>query len=279
MNIQEARIHLEQSVRNIYTEREATLIARYLTEDLIGKDHHTQIPLSVTQIDSIMDASKRLANHEPWQYISGWADFYGYKFKVSNVVLIPRPETEELVYAALKIIQEDNIKSVMDIGTGSGIIPVTISIKCKKKLSVHATDISEAALDIAKSNAILHNVYIQFVLNDILDSSLWHTLPKVGMILSNPPYIGRDEAEQLASNVVDFEPHTALFTNDNPLEFYDAISRMIVQYQNSGCKVLVEINEQYGNEVMELFKQNGLSDVKIIADMQGKNRIVYAIKL
>lgn len=278
MNLSEARQFLQESITSMYTEREASLIVRYLVEDLIGSNFpHDQL-LNVSQEALIVQARERLLNHEPWQYISGWADFYGLKFKVSNAVLIPRPETEELVSSTLKLIRKGNSNTLMDIGTGSGIIPITISKNAKINLNIFATDISPDALFIAKSNALLHHVDIQFIQGDILDSKQWINLPTVDIITSNPPYIGTDEKDQLSAHVFNHEPHIALFAYHNTMEFYDAISRMAQTVQKPGCKLLLEINEQYGKEVMEVFQKNGLININLLQDLQGKDRIVTAEK-
>ena len=278
MNLSEAQQFLQESITSIYTEREASLIVRYLVEDLIGSTYALDQLLDESQEALIVQARARLLNHEPWQYISGWADFYGLKFKVSNAVLIPRPETEELVSSTLEIIRKGHCNSLMDIGTGSGIIPITISKKVKSNLNIYATDISADALEVAESNAILHRVDIQFIQGDILDSKQWVYLPIVDIITSNPPYIGTDEKNLLSAHVINHEPHIALFAYHNTLEFYDAISRMAQTIQKSGCKLLLEINEQYGKEVMDVFKNNGLININLLQDLQGKDRIVTAEK-
>jgi release factor glutamine methyltransferase len=274
MNIIEATQIIKNAILNIYTEREASLIAKYVVEDIT--DHQFEFNEDVETL--ILQAKERLLQQEPWQYISGWADFYGLKFKVTPDVLIPRPETEELVSMALNYIHKKQINYVLDIGTGSGIIPITIGIKAKKSLKIEASDISQSALNIANENAHFHNVNISFILNDILDQNNWHLLPKVDLVTSNPPYIGQEEKSNLSSHVINFEPHLALFANHHVLEFYEAISLMVMQFQNPGCLLLVEINELYGNEVCDVFIKNGLTNVHSHVDMQGKTRIVQGEK-
>ncbi|MCZ2100223.1 MAG: peptide chain release factor N(5)-glutamine methyltransferase [Chitinophagales bacterium] len=278
MHLSEAIQHIQQSIHEIYDEREAFLIAKYLTEDLIGTGIASNHQLTEVEIERIQQAIKRLLNHEPWQYISGYADFYGLKFKVTPDVLIPRPETEELVSIALDLIKEKGYHSIMDIGTGSGIIPITIGKKAKNVPSIYATDISVQALDIAIQNAQYHGVHINWIENDILQDSHWANLPKVDMVLSNPPYIGQEEAASLSEQVIAYEPHLALFTHHHSLEFYDAISKMVMLHQNRGCKLLSEINEKYGQEVVDLYKENGLIQVELLQDLQGKDRIVTGTK-
>lgn len=260
-----------------YDARESSIIARYLIEDLFSKSFHSDELLNQSEVDVLENTALRLQKNEPWQYIGGVADFYGLKFNVNPSVLIPRPETEELAYLAIDIIKKYNISSVMDIGTGSGILPITIAKKAAIP-EVYGLDVSVGALETAKSNAGLHDVQIQWLHNDILDRELWHQLPKVGLVVSNPPYISRDEKVEMQANVLDYEPELALFVQNSPLEFYDAIADFVILFQDSDCKLLVEINEKYGKEVSNLFMDKGLKNIILLQDLQGKDRIVGAEK-
>lgn len=260
-----------------YDARESSIIARYLIEDLFSKSFHSDELLNHSEVDVLENTALRLQKNEPWQYIGGVADFYGLKFNVNPSVLIPRPETEELAYLAIDIIKKYNIFSVMDIGTGSGILPITIAKKAAIP-EVYGLDVSVGALETAKSNAGLHDVQIQWLHNDILDRELWVQLPKVGLVVSNPPYISRDEKVEMQANVLDYEPELALFVQNSPLEFYDAIADFVILFQDSDCKLLVEINEKYGKEVSNLFMDKGLKNIILLQDLQGKDRIVGAEK-
>lgn len=260
-----------------YDARESSIIARYLIEDLFSKSFHSDELLNHSEVEALENTALRLQKNEPWQYIGGVADFYGLKFNVNPSVLIPRPETEELAYLAIDIIKKYNISSVMDIGTGSGILPITIAKKAAIP-EVYGLDVSVGALETAKSNAGLHDVQIQWLHNDILDRELWHQLPKVGLVVSNPPYISRDEKVEMQANVLDYEPELALFVQNSPLEFYDAIADFVILFQDSDCKLLVEINEKYGKEVSNLFMDKGLKNIILLQDLQGKDRIVGAEK-
>ncbi len=260
-----------------YDARESSIIARYLIEDLFSKSFHSDELLNQSEVDVLENTALRLQKNEPWQYIGGVADFYGLKFNVNPSVLIPRPETEELAYLAIDIIKKYNISSVMDIGTGSGILPITIAKKAAIP-EVYGLDVSVGALETAKSNAGLHDVQIQWLHNDILDRELWHQLPKVGLVVSNPPYISRNEKVEMQANVLDYEPELALFVQNSPLEFYDAIADFVILFQDSDCKLLVEINEKYGKEVSNLFMDKGLKNIILLQDLQGKDRIVGAEK-
>ena len=260
-----------------YDARESSIIARYLIEDLFSKSFHSDELLNHSEVEALENTALRLQKNEPWQYIGGVADFYGLKFNVNPSVLIPRPETEELAYLAIDIIKKYNISSAMDIGTGSGILPITIAKKAAIP-EVYGLDVSLGALETAKSNAGLHDVQIQWLHNDILDRELWHQLPKVGLVVSNPPYISRDEKVEMQANVLDYEPELALFVQNSPLEFYDAIADFVILFQDSDCKLLVEIKEKYGKEVSKLFMDKGLKNIILLQDLQGKDRIVGAEK-
>jgi len=218
----------------------------------------------------------RINRQEPIQYILEEAHFYGRKFKVTPAVLIPRPETELLVEEALKEINPFTPGTLLDIGTGSGCIAVTLAKELPEKKIV-ATDISEAALKIAKENATHLNAFVEFQKGNILTESI--SPQKLEMIVSNPPYIAHSESEAMKKNVVDHEPHLALFVDDhNPLLFYNEIAQKGYSALLPDGKVIVEINERFGKEVSRTFNQAGFKNVRIIKDLQGKDRIVSAIK-
>jgi len=261
----------------IYDDRESATIARYLVEDLFSKSFWSEEELSHNELLLLEQTIERLLNNEPWQYVGGYADFYGYKFKIDPSVLIPRPETEELVYLALDIIKREKIKSVLDIGTGSGIIPVTIAKKTNG-INLFAVDVSQPALSKARENSALFQTDIVFLEIDFLDNNLWSDLPVVDMIISNPPYITIAEKKDMHPNVLEHEPHIALFVQLDPMEFYKAIASFVMERQNVGCKVLVEINENYGADVCDTFRAAGLKNIVLVKDLQEKNRIVAAEK-
>jgi release factor glutamine methyltransferase len=278
MTAQEAYQFLDQSMSDIYDAREASTIARYLVEDLLQMQFWNEDILSAEQQILIHTAAQRLKNHEPWQYIGGLADFYGFKFKVNPSVLIPRPETEELVYMALDLVQNAGVNSVLDIGTGSGIIPITLGLK-SKIASIFGLDISAEALKTAEENAKWHKTDIQWMHQDFLNEQIWHTLPQVDLVISNPPYITTSEADAMHSNVLQHEPHLALFVNQDAMEFYEAIAKMVMAHQQDGCKIIVEINENFGAQVCQVFTECGLKHVRLFQDLQGKDRIVIGEKI
>ena len=227
----------------------------------------------ITQYNSIL---KRLLKQEPIQYILEEAYFYGLKFKVNTSVLIPRPETEELVFLIVNDLKNNPHSSkVLDIGTGSGCIAIALK-HMLPKAQVSALDISETALAVAKENAVLNKTDITFINSDIRTYS---SHEKYDIIVSNPPYITETEAALMESNVVDFEPHLALFVKDqNPLEFYIAIADFAKKSLDDNGKLYFEINANYGLQTKEMLLQKAFLDVEVIQDMQGKDRFIKAIR-
>ncbi len=225
----------------------------------------------------------RLNSHEPIQYILGETSFYGRRFLVDDSVLIPRPETEELVDFVCKWEQEMQRvaaeKKVLDIGTGSGCIAVSLA-KELSNAQVWAYDISEKALATAQKNAVINEaVNVVFEKVDILQylSGGFESERQFDVIVSNPPYVTKQEAVRMRNNVLDFEPHLALFVEDTePLIFYQAIARFAFQALEKDGLLVVEINENLGQETAGVFSEAGFSDVTIINDIHKKNRFVRA---
>ena len=221
--------------------------------------------------------AQRINTHEPIQYILGEAEFFGRMFKVNSAVLIPRPETEYLVHEILHYTNLHKIHApiILDIGTGSGCIPVTL----KKELpeaSVAATDISGDALAIAKENASMLNASINFLQHDILSQDI--PLGDLDIVVSNPPYIAQTEEALMNRNVLQYEPHLALFVpDDDVLKFYKVIAQKAREVLTAGGLLIVEINERFGNETAAIFKADHFRDVAIIKDLDGKDRIVKGI--
>ena len=222
------------------------------------------------------EIAERINSQEPIQYILGKADFFGRTFNVNPSVLIPRPETEELVNTVLTQLRREKSVSVFDIGTGSGCIPITISLKLPHA-KVYGSDISEEALKTARQNNHILESNVTFIKHDILNESIPYT--QLQLIVSNPPYITPSEKELMSMNVTDFEPHLALFTPvEDPLIFYKAISAKAKMALSHGGILATEINEKFGKEVRDIYKAEGFSDARIIKDMQGKDRIVLGRK-
>lgn len=222
----------------------------------------------------VYDIAKELETKKPIQYILKEAWFYGDKYFVNEHVLIPRPETEELVELICKE-NTDAKLSLLDIGTGSACIPVSIKKK-KPEWDVQALDVSPEALVVAKKNAHTLGVKIQFHLEDILKLKQLAS-NKFDIIVSNPPYIAKSEMHTMQTSVVDFEPHLALFVNDsNPLLFYDKIADFASHNLTKNGKLYFEINQLLGNETMELLKNKGFCNIILHKDINGNNRIVSA---
>jgi release factor glutamine methyltransferase len=216
---------------------------------------------------------EKLASGLPPQYILGYAWFYGHKFMVGKEVLIPRPETEELVYNCLKIISNNNIKSALDVGTGSGVIAITIKGK-KPNIQMEAVDVSMPALKVAKTNADLLNASIRFVHLNFLSRKQQSLLGQYDLIVSNPPYVGKSESGKMTKSTLAFEPHIALFAED-PLVFYRELLYFSKEHLNKDGYLLCEINEFLSRETLALFSQEQ-GKANLLFDLQGKERfIVY----
>lgn len=233
------------------------------------------IPLSEEQRSDLLRMIDRINDDEPLQYILGESEFYGRPFKVNRHVLIPRPETEEVVTTALALLEHRRSPRITDIGTGSGCIAITLSLQ-RPDAMVVATDVSAEALQVARENATALDARVTFIESDILASGIPGA--PADMIVSNPPYITPEETASMRSNVVEFEPHMALFVPPGkPLLFYDAILRKAQHALGPEGIVIVEINERHGDEVAALFRDHGFVNVTIAQDTSGKNRIVYGM--
>jgi len=257
----------------IYGEQEASSITFILLEYLgISKQNYvldTKIPDFRFPISDFIE---RLQNQEPIQYIVEEAWFYDRKFKVNKNVLIPRLETEELCQLIIKN-QKSEIRNqkLLDIGTGSGCIPITLKLEIPK-LEVSTLDISNNALDIAQENAQELNANIKILHHNILNDEI--DLSKYDIVVSNPPYVLNSEKKEMKQNVLDNEPHIALFVEDNnPLLFYEKITSLCAIGKVK--QLYFEINEKYGQETKEMMISKGFKEVSIVQDMQQKDRIVF----
>ena len=241
------------------------------TDILLGKDNQ----ISEENQARLLEITGRLLKNEPVQYVLGYADFCRHRFAVRPGVLIPRPETELLVQKALELgygMEGVTEPEALDIGTGSGCIAVSMALAgCR----VTAMDISEEALEIAMQNATALNAEVVFVHENILQSS--RTAQQWHVIVSNPPYICLHEAEAMERNVLDYEPHNALFVPDtDPLIFYRAIASYAMSHLSAGGWLCLEINQAYPDEMERLLSSFGFKDVTIQKDQYGKDRIAYA---
>ncbi|MFM6926581.1 MAG: peptide chain release factor N(5)-glutamine methyltransferase, partial [Ferruginibacter sp.] len=258
---------------------EATTITEWVFEKMASLKRSDILKTPEKQISPAADkliqqTLQELLAHKPVQYVLGEAWFYHMKFKVNAHVLIPRPETEELVE---QLIADRKSKltdpAILDIGTGSGCIPVAIK-KSLPASKLTALDVSNDALALAKENAAMHNAHISFIESDFLDESTWQALPLFDIIISNPPYIPIHEKEKLAKNVTDFEPHLALFVPDkSPLVFYEKIAAFGKKHLLPNGKMYLETHEDLANETAALFRDH-YQTVMIKKDMYGKERMM-----
>lgn len=231
--------------------------------------------LSNTEKQKISHIVERLENNEPIQYVLGKTEFYGLVFKVNSSVLIPRPETEELVEWILLEAKQAN-SHLLDIGTGSGCIAIALA-KHLHNSRVDAWDISEKALEVAFHNATTNDVSVNFSKVDVLKPI--NVNKCFDVIVSNPPYIAVSEKEKMESNVLDFEPYEALFVpNREPLVFYDRIADIAQELLNNNGLLYFEINQAKGREVVELLQSKGFSDIELKKDISGNYRMIRAMK-
>ena len=225
--------------------------------------------LSAQDNNLYQDIVSRLKKHEPLQYVLGESEFYGLTMKVNSDCLIPRPETEELVSWILK----HNFKNVVDIGTGSGCIAITLAKYSDAQITAY--DVSSDALNIAKENAKLNQVNVEFVKHDIFEEI--DLKKSFDLIVSNPPYVLGSEKKLMNRNVLDYEPHLALFvSDDDALLYYQRIIEFSKAHLTNEGLLFFEINEQKGLEIKKLLEKNEFTDILIKKDMQGKNRMVKA---
>jgi release factor glutamine methyltransferase len=266
-------------LQKIYSLNEATIITDWVFESVahIKKTDLIKTPtLELNEAVQKKIAAKlpELLSHKPVQYILQKAWFYNLSFTVNEHVLIPRPETEELVETLLSDYKKKITNpSILEVGTGSGCIAVALK-KNMPAAQITAIDISKDALKVAEQNAIKNHTAIGFKEINFLNESLWKTLPMFDIIVSNPPYIPNNEKEKLDINVVKFEPHTALFVPDNsPLIFYEKIAAFAKEHLNYGGSVYVETHENYAKEVAAVFGK-GYQTVLIKKDIFGKERMV-----
>lgn len=279
MTIKELYRNFLVPLQKIYSLSEATIITDWVFEKTVSlkrtdilKNPEKEITPAADEL--IQKKLQELLQHKPVQYVLGEAWFYRLKLKVNEHVLIPRPETEELVEQLIKDRKSKlTDPSILDIGTGSGCIPVAI----KKNLpasKLTAIDISMDALALALENSTLYNTHINFLQMDFLDESTWPALPAFDIIISNPPYIHLNEKEKLDKNVTGFEPHLALFVpNDSALIFYEKIAAFGRDHLLPGGKIYLETHEDHAIETAALFMKD-YQTVMIKKDIYGKERMI-----
>jgi release factor glutamine methyltransferase len=273
--------YIKEELRGLYPEREIDAFIRLIVEHIFKKDYYKILVESDIKTDhrydkAIHEITGRLKNYEPVQYILGETVFYDLKIAVNPGVLIPRPETEELVQW---IVDSVTISSpaILDIGTGSGCIALSLK-RFLRNANVTGLDHSEAAVQTALLNAKNNNLDVSFFCADI---KLWDTKdwPKYDIIVSNPPYVLEKEKREMSDNVLKFEPEEALFvTDDKPLEYYCIIARFAQRYCSDAGWVYFEINESFGKELLQLMSDKGFRNVEIKKDINGKDRMLRGQK-
>ena len=284
MTIKVLRLKFYDALNNLYCQSEIDVFFYSLMEYYFHKpkvDVYLNQDQKLDQTSEIImiNALNELTNHKPLQYITSQTEFYGLKFNLSESVLIPRPETEELVEWIIKdhIFKENEFK-ILDLGTGSGCISVSLA-RFLKKSRVYAVDLSDKALVKAHENAKLNNVEVIFEECDILDENLPDYFKNFEVFVSNPPYVRNLEKNEIKQNVMHYEPHMALFVTDNdPLEFYRAILQIATKRLVSGGKLYFEINQYLGIEMMDLVMSFGFYDIELKKDSFGNDRMLRAIK-
>lgn len=268
--------YFERELTQFYSNKEVQNMAFWCIHSIskLSRSEYllsSNSPLSKDTVSFYQSVVSRLQNFEPLQYILGECEFYGLSLKVSPSCLIPRPETEELVHWIL----QHNFTKALDIGTGSACIPIALAKH--KEAQITALDISSDALSIARENAKKNTVDIHFIEHNIFNDIDLKT--SFDLIVSNPPYVLESEKTLMNNNVLDYEPHLALFVSDNDALIY--YKRIIdfskVHLQREGL-LFLEINEQKSVEIKDLLENNGFENVLIKKDMQGKNRMVKAVR-
>jgi release factor glutamine methyltransferase len=282
MNIRSIRQLFRTVLASRYAENEARIITDWVLEDLAQIKRsdliiHPDLELPESAILQLKQALEQLNIGKPVQYVLGKARFDGSDFLVNESVLIPRPETEELVLWAAETAQERNLLHALDVGTGSGCIAVSLKKKLPE-LNVTALDVSTEALNIATENASRIGVPIDFLHLDFLNQSSWKDLPAIDLLISNPPYIPVTEKQELSEHVREHEPSMALFVpDDQPLLFYEALCKFAATRMQENGAVLLETHEKWQSDVVHLFRINGMETYGR-NDLYGRPRMVRAIR-
>ncbi|MHB1107339.1 MAG: peptide chain release factor N(5)-glutamine methyltransferase [Lutibacter sp.] len=277
MLIQDFKHHFFLELSKVYPETEIQSFFNILIE---FKLHLSRIQLALghnfeldrNDLDFLENALLKLKNQIPVQYIVGETAFCGLLFKVDKNVLIPRPETEELVEWIFQNHKKNESIKILDIGTGSGCIAISLA-KNLPNAEVFALDVSAEALDVAKKNAAMNAVKVDFIQADILTIE---KLPDTfDVIVSNPPYVRESEKDLMQQNVLSNEPHIALFVeNENPLLFYDKIAELAKNHLTENGVLYFEINQYLGNETVDLLKSKGFKNIELKKDIYGVDRMV-----
>ncbi|MDO6812359.1 peptide chain release factor N(5)-glutamine methyltransferase [Tenacibaculum soleae] len=278
-----------KQLSSVYPQSEIDSFFFILIEEILGFKRIDSvlkadflIPSDV--LNQLQNITERLLKEEPIQYITGNTEFYGLPFLVNKNTLIPRPETEELVEWIITEVSEIHGKnitnfSILDIGTGTGCIPISIKHNLPNTI-VSAIDVSLEALKVARKNAKLNTVEINFIEQDILNTDDLNQVldsKKIDIIVSNPPYVRNLEKAEIKNNVLENEPHLALFVEDNnPLIFYDKIANLAVKHLTKNGLLFFEINQYLGKETVEILNKKGFKNIELKKDFVGNDRMIKA---
>ena len=279
MTLKEFKEHFFKRLSPLYPIQEIESFFRILIETYLGLRNidvflNPDKKIKLKKLDHLLAARERLVLFEPLQYILGQTEFYGLNFALNPNVLIPRPETEELVEWALKDADAETAARILDIGTGSGCIAVSLA-KHLPLARVDALDVSKEALHLAQHNAQINAVEIHTLHQNILETGRFDK--QYDVIISNPPYVRNLEKTEIQANVLNFEPHLALFVEDHDaLIFYRKIAELAKSSLNTSGRLYVEINQYLAEETRSLFEENGFKNVELRLDYAGKPRMIKA---
>lgn len=289
MNIQELKVYIHETLSAIYEQSEIDAFLYRLVEyqlKLNKIDFVLKPDYRIKDKDDffLKNAIQELLQEQPIQYIIGETEFYGLTFKVNENTLIPRPETEELVDWILKdcSLLDEGLRSnlsILDIGTGSGCIPISLA-KNLPNAKVSTVDVSENAINTAQTNAKINNVDVSFIHADILKHEEIDVIDKIDVIVSNPPYVRNLEKQEIKKNVLEYEPHLALFVDDNDaLVFYRKITEFAIKNLTKKGVLYFEINQYLGKETVDLIRSYGFQSVELKKDLSGNYRMIKAYEL
>jgi len=281
MNLKDYKTQFINALLTVVEEEEANSFFYIALDELMHMRRVDlvlqEVVLSAEQLAQWQGVLEQLLTEKPIQYVFGKAHFYGLEFSVNEHTLIPRPETEELVEWIIHTVKQQPLKQwrILDIGTGSGCIPVTLAKNISNAV-VTSMDVSEKALEVAKRNADHNGVSVRFLHQDVLTTV---SIEEYDLIVSNPPYVRHLEKIEIQKNVLGYEPHLALFVDDsNPLLFYRKITELADAFLAPGGHLFFEINQYLANETLALFENTRLKTTELRKDMRGNDRMVHAEK-
>ena len=280
--IQQTSQFVRSAIQHVYPEPEAGAIAQLVLEHVLQQSRvqlslGQQEEVSPEQEQQIRQAVERLQRQEPVQYVLGVAHFYGLELQVDERVLIPRPETEELVDLVVREHKEHQHLQVLDICAGSGCIPLALAANLPGA-KVYGLELSEGALEVARANAARYKLSVEWLQQDVFEPISGIAPNSLDIITSNPPYVLEQEKTLMRPNVLQYEPHLALFVPDtDPLKYYKRIAAVGASLLKKEGRLYLEINEQYGEAVRQLLLQTGFSRAEVVQDLFNKNRIVKAV--